>query len=380
MTLQSVRSVHTRYVVDQGGFVASGISRREFVAGVAAVGWTAMFSDVRAQNALPPKSPIGIGSAAMGALNRGVPGVFEGLRNSPVRYVEYCRMMGAGGIQAGFTTDLAAIRAKLDELEMYYEGNAALPTTIDGDTAPFEQSLLAARALGATCVRAVSRSLPGGTGRRYETFTSYAQYQEWERTANAIVERVLPIAEKHRIAIALENHKDRAAEDHAAFLKRVSSEWLGSLIDPGNNMSFMEAPEHTVTLLAPFVKAVSLKDMGVAPYEDGFLLSEVVFGTGCTDQKALFEIARKYNPRVQATEELITRDPLRVPVLTDDYYRSFPAEVRARRDAWMAMVREKQTKLPIVSTLSPAEQLKAEEDNHRATLAWGLKNLTFPSA
>jgi sugar phosphate isomerase/epimerase len=263
---------------------------------------------------------------------------------------------------------------------MYYEGNAALPATIDGDTAPFEQSLVAAKALGATCVRAVSRSLPGGTGRRYETYTSYAQYQEWERTANAIVERVLPIAEKHRIAIALENHKDRAAEDHAAFLKRISSEWLGSLIDPGNNMSFMETPEHTVGLLAPYVKAVSLKDMGVAPYEGGFLLSEVVFGTGATDQKALFEMARKFNPRINATEELITRDPLRVPVLTDDYYRPFPAEMRTRRDAWMAMVKARQTKLPIVSTLSPAEQLKAEEDNHRATIAWGLKNLTFPTA
>ncbi|MCC7042641.1 MAG: TIM barrel protein [Acidobacteria bacterium] len=360
--------------------MGSAASRREFLVGVAAVGWSAAFADVRAQNALPPKSPIGIGGAAMGALNRGVPGVFEGLRGNPVRYIEYCRMMGAGGIQAGFTTQLPEIRRKLDELGMYYEGNAALPNTIDGDTAPFEQSILAAKELGATCVRAVSRSLPGGTGRRYETYTSLAQYQEWERTANAIVERVLPIAEKHRIAIALENHKDRAAEDHAAFLKRVSSEWLGSLIDPGNNMSFMEDAEHTVTLLAPYVKAVSLKDMGVAPSEDGFLLSEVVFGTGCTDQKALFEIARKHNPRIQATEELITRDPLRVPVLTDDYYRSFPAPMRARRDSWMAMVREKQTKLPVVSGLSPAELLKTEEDNHRATIAWGLKNLTFPRA
>ena len=362
------------------GKTVENVTRREFLAGVAAVGWAVAFNDLRAQNALPPKSPIGIGGAAMGALNRGVPGVFEGLRSDPVRYVEYCRMMGAGGIQAGFTERLPEIRAKLDELEMYYEGNAALPSTLDGDTAPFEQSLLAAKELGATCVRAVSRSLPGGTGRRYETYTSLAQYQEWERTANAIVERVLPIAEKHRIAIALENHKDRAAEDHAAFLRRISSEWLGSLIDPGNNMSFMESPEHTVNLLAPFAKAVSLKDMGVAPYEDGFLLSEVVFGTGCTDQKALFEIARKFNPRIQATEELITRDPLEVPVLTDDYYRSFPADVRARRDDWMAFVEARQTKLPVVSTLSPAERLKAEEDNHRATLAWGIENLTFPSA
>jgi sugar phosphate isomerase/epimerase len=348
--------------------------------GVAAIGWSAAFSRAMAQGTLPPKSPVGIGGASMGALNQGLPGVLEGLRNSPIRYVEYCRMMGAGGIQAGFTTQLPEIRAKLDELGMYYEGNASLPATLDADTAPFEQSVLAAKALGATCVRSVSRSLPGGTGRRYETFTSYAQFQEWEKMANAIILKVLPIAEKHKIAIAMENHKDRRVDDAVAFMKSTSSEYLGTLIDPGNNMSLMEEPVETVTKLAPWVKATSLKDMGVAPYEQGFLLSEVVFGTGCTDQKALFEIMRKHNPKIQATEELITRDPLKVPVLTDDYYRSFPADMRARRDKWMDMVKAKQTKLPIISTLSDADKLKTEEGNHRATIAWGLKNLSFPKA
>lgn len=362
-------------------------TRRDFMMGAAALGasgglWGAAFERALAQGTLPRKSPIGIGGAAMGALNQGVPGQFEGLRSSPIRYVEFCRSMGAGGLQAGFTAkdDLPAIRAKLDQLGMYYEGNAALPAALDGDTDPFEQSLIAAKALGATCVRAVSRSLPGGTGRRYETFTSYAQFVEWEKTANAIILKVLPIAEKHKIAIAMENHKDRRVDDAVAFLKTTSSEYLGTLIDPGNNMSLMEEPVETVTKLAPYVKATSLKDMGVAPYADGFLLSEVVFGTGCTDQKALFAIMRKHNPKIQATEELITRDPLKVPVLTDKYYASFPADMRARRDKWMAMVKAKQTKLPVVSTLTPFEQMKAEENNHRATIAWGLKNLTFPKA
>ena len=44
------------------------------------------------------------------------------------------------------------------------------------------------------------------------------------------------------------------------------------------------------------------------------------------------------------------------------------------------MVKAKQTKLPSVSNLTPAQQLKLEEDSHRATLAWGVKNLTFPRA
>ena len=358
-------------------------TRRQLMIGgvaVAGLGFSGAFAEALAQGTLPPKSPIGIGGASMGALNRGVPGVFEGVGQDPIRYIEFCRSMGAGGIQSGFTTRLPEIRAKLDQLGMYYEGNASLPATLDADTAQFEASIVAAKALGATCVRSVSRSLPGGTGRRYETFTSYAQFQEWEKMANAILLKVLPIAEKHKIAIAMENHKDRRVDDAVAFMKTTSSEYLGTLIDPGNNMSLMEEPVETVTKLAPWVKATSLKDMGVAPYEDGFLLSEVVFGTGCTDQKALFEIMRKVNPKINATEELITRDPLKVPVLKDDYYRSFPADMRAKRDRWMDMVKAKQTKLPVVSTLDPTGQMKAEENNHRATIAWGLKNLTFPKA
>jgi sugar phosphate isomerase/epimerase len=351
-------------------------NRRQFLTGAAALSLSApAFNEALAQGALPPKSPMGIGSAAMGAHMAGLPGVRPGLREDPIAYIRYCRSLGAGGLQAGFNTRLPEIRKLMDELGMYYEGNAALPATVDGDTAPFEQSLLAAKALGATCVRTVSRSLPGGTGRRYETFTSYAQFEDWQKTAHAIIEKVLPIAEKHKIALALENHKDRRVDDHVAFLKKTSSEYLGALIDPGNNMSLMEEPIETVTKLAPYVKATSLKDMGVAPYEEGFLLSEVVFGSGMSPQKPLFEIMRKHNPKVFPTQELITRDPLKVPILTDAYYRSFPQDMRARRDRFMAMVKAKQTKLPITSTLTEAQQYQLEEDNHRQVLQWGIRNL-----
>ena len=352
-------------------------TRREvLMGGLATAILAGGFERLAAQGQLPPKSPVGIATTANGMHLRGVPGLFESLRADPVRYLEYCRSLGAGGVQHAVSTDIPRFRKRLEELGMYYEGEARLPATLDGDTTEFERAIMNARELGAITVRAVSRPPQGTSGRRYEGFTSLAQFQEWQRTANAIVEKCLPIAAKHRVAIALENHKDRAVEDHAAFLQRISSEWLGALIDPGNNMSFMEEPEQTVRALAPFVKATSLKDMGVAPYEQGFLLSEVRFGQGVTDQKALFAEMRRHNPRVNPIAELITRDPLKIPVLTDDYYRSFPPAQRERRDRWMAMVRAKQTALPTVSGLSPAQQLQAEEDNNRSTFTWGLQNLT----
>ena len=113
----------------------------------------------------------------------------------------------------------------------------------------------------------------------------------------------------------------------------------------------------------------------MAPYEQGFLLSEVPFGTGMTDQRALFAMLRKHNPRINAVTELITRDPLKVPVLSDDYYRSLPDQ-RDRRDRWLAMVKARQTALPMAEQLTAAQRYQLEEDNSRQVCAWGVANLT----
>lgn len=329
----------------------------------------------QAEGALPPKSPLGVAGTGLSAHLRGLDGVAPGLRGDPVAFLDYVRSLGGGGVQIAVAADqVPRMRARLDELGMYYEGQAVLPSRRDGDYGPFEASVKIAAALGARCVRAVSRPPPGGTGRRYESFHSLDDWYSWLAEANAIIERCVPIAGRHRVAIALENHKDRTLLEHVALLKRIDSEWLGSLIDPGNNMSFMEMPEETVTALSPWVKACSLKDMGVAPHADGFLLSEVLFDTGMTDQARLFGIMRKANPAVFPTTELITRDPLKVPVRTARYHAVF-ADRRPRVDGWLAMVAKRQTILPVVSGLTPVEQFRLEEDNNRQVFAWGLAKL-----
>jgi sugar phosphate isomerase/epimerase len=353
------------------------IDRRQISAGMLALGVASLAGPrtavAQARAALPPKSPMGIASTAMSMHLRGMDGS-PGMRDDPVRYLEYLRSLGAGGIQHAVSTDLPRFKSRLDALGMWYEGEARLPARLSDDVAEFEQSCKNSAFLGATVMRAVSRPPTGTSGRRYEGFTSYEQYKEWEKEANAIVEKCLPIAERYKVAIALENHKDRTGEEHAAFLKRVSSEYLGALVDPGNSLALMEDVSETLALIGPYAKACSLKDMAVAPYEQGFLLSEVRFGTGSFDQKRVFDTLRRYNPKILPTTELITRDPLRVPMLSDDYYRSLPTR-RARRDSWMAMVRAKQKALPTVAQLTPAQRLQAEEDNNRAVMDWGRRHL-----
>jgi sugar phosphate isomerase/epimerase len=351
------------------------ISRRGLLAAGVAVGILPgrAFAQALNEGTLPPKSPAGIATTAVSNRLRatGMPS----LRDNPVAYVEYCRSMGAGGVQHAISTDLVAVRKRLDDLGMYYEGEMRMPARRDADLGEFEASVRNSAALGATVARAVCRPPAGTSGRRYEGFTSFADFKAWQAEADAIVLRCLPIAAKYKVKIGLENHKDRTADELAGFLRQTSHEYLGCLIDPGNNMSFMERPADTIKTLAPFVVATSLKDMGVALYDEGFLMAEVPFGAGMSDQKALFAAMRKANPKLHPTTELITRNPLKVPVLTPAYLASFAPGHGARVKPWMAMIGEKASKLTSVDGMTPAQVVALEDANNRQVFAWASANL-----
>lgn len=353
----------------------SDATRRSFLGGVGAIGLSvasgpSWANDAIAEEVLPPKSPMGVATTANSAHMRGLD-VIKPLRNDPIRYLEYCRSLGAGGVQTAVRTDLKRFRQRLEELDMFYEGEAALPFHPDDDLTAFEQSMLNAKELGANCVRAVSRP-PKGGNRRYTTFMTMEDYRSWEAQANAVVEKVMPIVERIGVGLALENHKDRTSDEHLAILKKIDSEYLGALIDPGNNISLMEDPTETVTKLAPYAMATSLKDMGIAPYEKGFLLSEVRFGTGIKDQHELFSIMRKHNPKINPVQELITRDPLEIPILTTQYWETIPGYSGRDVAAMMERAAAYTTPLPKISHLSAAQHLKVEEDNNRDTFQWAM--------
>ena len=64
--------------------------------------------------------------------------------------------------------------------------------------------------------------------------------------------------------------------------------------------------------------------MGLEEYRDGFLLSEVPLGTGILDLARVVQIVRKAQPEIRLNIEMITRDPLKVPCLTERYWATFP--------------------------------------------------------
>ena len=121
------------------------------------------------------------------------------------------------------------------------------------------------------------------SGRRYEVFKSIEEFRRFHEQARRTLARIEPVMRKHQIKLAIENHKDHTVEELVSLIREISSEWIGVLVDTGNNIALLEDPRAVVEALAPMALSVHLKDMAVQPYADGFLLSEVPLGTGMLD-------------------------------------------------------------------------------------------------
>ena len=85
-----------------------------------------------------------------------------------------------------------------------------------------------------------------------ETFESLAEFRRFEERGRRALERAAPIAEKHRVAIAVENHKDHRNDERVALFEHISSEFVGACVDTGNSVALLEDPVDTVTALAPW--------------------------------------------------------------------------------------------------------------------------------
>jgi hypothetical protein len=112
--------------------------------------------------------------------------------------------------------------------------------------------------------------------------------------------------------------------------------------------------------------------MAVQTSDDGFLLSEVPLGTGMLYLPRMITTLRKVNPGIVINLEMATRDPLRIPCLTDGYFTTFPERKATHLDAAMNLVKANPPKQqpPAVSDKPIAQVLAEEEANNRQGLDW----------
>ena len=288
-------------------------------------------------------------------------------------FYDYARALGGDGVQTGareLTMEQARkFRAHVENTGGYYEGDVRMPKT-EKDLADFEREVKLAKEAGAKCARVI---LMGG--RRYEVFKTLDEFKAYRTEGLKRLQLAEPIAHKHGLVLAMENHKDFLVPEQIEVLKQIDSEWLRVLVDTGNNIAMCEEPYAVIEALAPYAVSCHLKDIAVQKCDGGFLISEVPFGTGFLDLKRIVRTLATANPTIDFHVEMATRDPLFVPCESDAYWSVFPERREADLQRTLAMVAANPPKQapPIVTGLSTEQALAAEEKNNRVCFNWAVQ-------
>jgi hypothetical protein len=124
---------------------------------------------------------------------------------------------------------------------------------------------------------------------------------------------------------------------------------------------------------------VHLKDQVLRPYESGFLFGDAALGEGFLDLPAMVKVLRAAQPDLRFHLEVITRDPLRVPVLLPAYHApmgQIPASDLARA---LRSVRTLGATDPLemISELTPEDQVAAETRNVRHSIEYARETLAL---
>jgi len=294
--------------------------------------------------------------------------------------LDHCHALGLSGVEAILPSKepeaIKAFRRKAESYNLKTILNAPLPKS-QSDVEAFDAAVQACKECGAMALHAAM------TPRRYEQFDNFPAFKRSFEQNQLSVSLAEPVLRKHKIRLAIENHKGWRAGEQAAWMKRLGSEWVGVCLDFGNNISLCETPDETYKLLAPYTIFTHIKDMGVQMYKDGFLLSEVPFGRGVIPLKQTVDMLREKDPDMLFCLEMITRDPLKIPVFTDKYWATFDDSYSPLPGRDLARVLElvrrnpPKSPLPRISGLSTEEQVKAEDDYNLQCVQYARQNLGF---
>jgi sugar phosphate isomerase/epimerase len=255
---------------------------------------------------------------------------------------------------------------------MFIEGSISLPKNRP-DIERFEAAVRTAKQTGATVIRIAIG------GRRYEQFSKAEQFKAFAERSLKSLQLAEPIAARHHMRLAIENHKDFRIDQMLGMLRRLNSEYVGVCVDTGNSFALLEDPMATVEAYAPYAYAAHLKDMAVTEYEDGFLLADVPLGQGLLDLPRIVHVLRKARPEIRFSLEMATRDPLKVPCLTEKYWITFADVPGFDLARTLSYVRSNSSKgrLPKVNHLPLDELVKLEEANVKKCLLYAKEHLNL---
>jgi sugar phosphate isomerase/epimerase len=289
--------------------------------------------------------------------------------------LEESARLGAAGIQVDLTAQdaphAAELRSRSEQHGMYLEAGISPPRN-DSDVGRFEQDIRIAMQAGASLARTVI--LPG---RRYEQFKSLAEFHEYEKRGLEALQLAEPVLARNRFHLAVENHKDQRIPEKLELIKKLNSEWIGICVDVGNSFTLLEDPIQTVRAFAPYALTVHFKDQAVRENQDGFWFADIALGEGFLDLSGIVKILRDAKPDIHLNLETITRDPLNVPVLKDEYWVTMPDTPARELARTLRTIKTQSAAKPfvLVSKLPVEEQLAQELHNVEQSLTYARNHL-----
>lgn len=294
----------------------------------------------------------------------------------PLTFLKHCHSLGAGGMQANLgvmtATEIRPLREFAERNDLFIDAIVRPPKN-KVHMSRFEAEIKTAREVGVLAAR--TTIIPG---RRYERFQQLSEFRKFERLGLEMLERAAPIVEKYRVPFAVENHKDQRLDERVAMFEHLDSEFIGACVDTGNSFALLDGAYEPIEALAPYAFTVHLKDQALQHYREGFLLGDIPLGQGSFDMKRIVAIIKKAKPNVRFALELITRDPLKVPCLTDEYFSTMPTSAAIDLARTMRFVRDHPAKhLQQVSSLLPEKQLQLEDANIAASLQYAQMELAI---
>ncbi|MGB5226985.1 MAG: TIM barrel protein [Eudoraea sp.] len=294
-----------------------------------------------------------------------------------LQMIEHSGSEGFGGVQfsvSGWDAAYAKkVKTRVEELELFLEGQIRLPND-DSDLQRFTAEVSAAKEAGVDILRTACLS-----GRRYETFDTMSSFQEFRTKSINSLKLAEPVVRNHDVKLAVENHKDWRIAEMIEILNLIDSEWVGVNLDTGNNISLLEDPMEVVEALAPYAFTVHLKDMAVEEYEDGFLLAEINLGEGFLDIDKMITVIKKHNPEIRFNLEMITRDPLKIPYLTEGYWATFDQISGNELAGFLYKIKKEKSASPltVISKNSADDKLALELKNNKDSLKYARQRLGF---
>lgn len=243
------------------------------------------------------------------------------------------------------------------------------------DAAALEAAIPAAATLGARVLRVLASPVLEGA--------RVAFAPDWDAYLDGVINTLraaLPLAERHGVTLALENHQDLTCDDLLRVLAELGGPHFGVTFDPVNALVVAEDPFAMLSRLGPHVRNVHLSDYVAYPSHEGWRLVRCALGEGDLNLRRFLALLAALAPGATCQIELVSHSARHVRLLTDVWWRGYPArDIREvlpvlREFAAPARSRDDDWRTPWERG-APAEQIALYEDQQYAASLSYLRSI-----